>query len=354
MSSDHTIALDAMGGDFGPAATIPAAAMALEQAPYLRFLLFGDERKIQPLLNQNQKLKDASTVHHTDRVIAGDEKPAAALRSGRDSSMRLAIDAVKDGRAGGIVSAGNTGALMATAKMVLKCLPGIHRPAIASVFPTMRGETAVLDLGANIACDAEILVQFALMGAIYARAVKGIDNPSVAILNVGSEDMKGRDQERAAAAILAQVKFPGRFTGFCEGNDIAKGTVDVVVTDGFTGNVALKVAEGVGDLTGSFIRDAFRSSLPARLGALLAYRALKRAKRRMDPRVYNGGMFLGLNGICVKSHGGMDAFGISRAILVAGDLVKQGYNDRVAKEINQLMGQESFMASLAAYEQEGA
>lgn len=354
MTVNHTIAIDAMGGDFGPPVTIPATALALAQSPDLRFLLFGDESKIRPWLDRHPEMKAAAAIHHTDRVIAGDEKPAVALRTGRSSSMRLAIDAVKEGRAGGIVSAGNTGALMATAKMVLKCLPGIHRPAIASVFPTMRGETAVLDLGANIACDAEILVQFALMGAIYARAVKGIDNPSVAILNVGSEDMKGHDQVRAAAAILSQVQFPGRFTGFCEGNDIAKGTVDVVVTDGFTGNVALKVAEGVGDLTSSFIRDAFRSSLLARIGALFAYSALKKAKRRMDPRVYNGGMFLGLNGICVKSHGGMDAYGFSRAILVAANLVKNNYSDRVAKEVNQLIGQESFMTSLAAYEQEGA
>jgi len=209
----------------------------------------------------------------------------------------------------------------------------------------------MLDLGANIICDAEILVQFAVLGAVYVRTVKQVASPSVALLNVGSEDMKGHDQVRAASAILSHVEFPGRFTGFCEGNDIPKGSVDVVVTDGFTGNVALKVAEGVADLTSGFMKEAFKSSLLARLGALLAYSALKKVKRRTDHRTYNGGMFLGLNGICVKSHGGMDVYGFSRAILVAGNLVKQGYNDRVAHEINQLMNQESFVSSLAAYEQ---
>jgi glycerol-3-phosphate acyltransferase PlsX len=354
MSVKHTIAIDAMGGDFGPSATVPATALALKESPGLHFIFFGDESKIRPLIDQHPELKSVSTIHHTTRIIAGDEKPVTALRTGRDSSMRLAIDAVKEGQAGGVVSAGNTGALMATAKMVLKCLPGIHRPAIASVFPTKRGRTVVLDLGANISCDAEILVQFALLGAVYARTVAGIPAPTVGILNVGSEDMKGSDQVRGAASILSHVEFTGKFTGFVEGNDIPRGTVDVVVTDGFTGNVALKVAEGVAELTSHIIKDAFKSSGLAKLGAMLAYGALQRAKKKVDHRVYNGGMFLGLGGICVKSHGSMDAFGISRAILVAANLVSQGYNERVALEVAQLMAQESFQSGLAAYEQEGA
>lgn len=354
MSISNIIAVDAMGGDFGPSVTIPAAALALKERPETRFLFFGDERQIAPVLDREPSLQAAGTIHHTDKVIANDEKPVVALRTGRQSSMRLAIDAVSNGLAGGVVSAGNTGALMATAKMVLKCIPGIHRPAIASVLPTRMGSTVVLDLGANISCDAEILVQFAILGAVYARAVRGIASPSVGLLNIGSEDMKGHDQLRAAAAILSQVRFPGRFVGFVEGNDIPMGKTDVVVTDGFTGNVALKVAEGVGSLTGDFLKDAFKSSPLAMLGAMFAAGALKRLKRRLDPRFYNGGMFLGLGGICVKSHGGMDAYGFSRALLVAADLVVQDYNRRVVSEIESLMKQESFVSGLAAYEAEGS
>lgn len=351
---NHTIAVDAMGGDFGPSVTVPAAAMTLKERAETRFLFFGDERQINPLLEKEPALRAVSAVHHTDKIIANDEKPVVALRTGKQSSMRLAIDAVGNGQAGGVVSAGNTGALMATAKMVLKCIPGIQRPAIASVLPTRSGATVVLDLGANISCDAEILVQFAILGAVYARAVRGIASPSVGLLNIGSEDMKGHDQLRAASGLLSQVKFPGRFVGFVEGNDIPMGKTDVVVTDGFTGNVALKVAEGVGSLTSDFLKDAFKSSPLAMLGAALASGALKKLKQRLDPRFYNGGMFLGLGGICVKSHGGMDAYGFSRALLVAADLVAQDYNRRVISEIESLMKQESFVSGLAAYEAEGS
>ncbi len=337
-----------MGGDFGPDIVVPAAALAFEQlGDHVRFLFYGDRARIDAVMNGFPALRRVSDIHHTDKVIPNDEKPSVALRTGKDSSMRLAIEAVKSGAADSVVSAGNTGALMATAKLLLRCLPGINRPAIASVFPTMKQETVMLDLGANLTCDAEILVQFALMGAVYARVVKGISHPSVGLLNVGTEEMKGPEYVRAAAAILGEVEFPGTFYGFVEGDDIPHGTVDVVVTDGFTGNVALKVAEGVGDLTGAFIKDAFQSSLLARLGGLLAIQALKKAKSRIDPRYYNGGMFLGLNGICVKSHGGMDAYGFSRAIMVAANLVSQGYNRRVAHEIEQLMEQETFFSGIA-------
>lgn len=347
-SENQTIALDAMGGDFGPEVVVPAAAAALEElGGKVEFIFFGDENRIKPLLGKYDALQNVSRVRHTDKMIANDEKPSVALRTGRESSMRLAIDAVKEGQADSIVSAGNTGALMATAKMVLKCLPGINRPAIASVFPTMKDDTVMLDLGANLACDAEILVQFALLGAVYARTVSGVARPSVGILNVGSEDMKGPESVREAAAILSHVEFPGEFTGFVEGNDIPMGTVNVVVTDGFTGNVALKVAEGVGDLSAGFFKEALSSTILSRLGALLAMGALKKVKQRIDPRFYNGGMFLGLNGICVKSHGGMDAYGFSRAIIVAANLVAQGYNKKVATEVEQLMSQESFMTASA-------
>lgn len=345
-SYQQTIALDAMGGDFGPPVVVSAASIALKQlGAGVQFQFFGDESKIKPLLDADTALAAVSTIHHTDQVIANDEKPSAAIRR-KDTSMRLAIDAVKNGSAQSVVSAGNTGALMATAKLALRCLPEINRPAIASVLPGKQGDTVMLDLGANLTCDAPILVQFAILGSVYARAVKGIENPTVGILNVGSEDMKGPDNVREAAAILSDVEFHGDFIGFVEGDDLAEGAVDVIVTDGFTGNVALKVAEGVGKLTRYYMKEAFMSSLPAKLGAFLASGALKKVKKRMDPRFYNGGMFLGLGGICVKSHGGMDAYGFSQAILVAANLVEQGYNDRVAREIEQLMGQNAAATAL--------
>jgi phosphate acyltransferase len=343
MPDTITIALDAMGGDLGPAAVIPGAAEALKTDPNLKFILFGRQKDIETQLNRYPALRGACLIHHTEQVIANDEKPAQALRQGRESSMRKAIDAVADGRAACVVSSGNTGALMATAKVVLKMLPGIHRPAIASVFPSQKGQVVMLDLGANLTCDPEMLVQFAILGTVYARAIRGIERPTVGLLNVGSEEMKGHDELRAAAAMLQGLTFPGKFYGFIEGNDIPLGTTDVVVTDGFTGNVALKVAEGVGKLTGSFIKQAFKSSPLAMIGALFASGALRRLKHRVDPRLYNGGMFLGLNGICVKSHGGSDAVGFSRAVLVAADLVRKGYNLKVAKEIEAVMGQESFV-----------
>ena len=350
-----TIALDAMGGDFGPPVIVPAASLALAELPEgARFIFFGDQSRIVPLLERYPQLKNVSSIRHTDKVVGSHEKPSAALRNGKDSSMRLAIDAVKNGEADGIVSAGNTGALMATAKMVFKCLSGIHRPAIASVFPSIKGDTVMLDLGANVVCDAEILTQFAVLGAVYARVVKGINNPTVGLLNVGTEDMKGHEQVRAAHAILSSIEFPGQYEGFVEGNDVTRGTVDVVVTDGFTGNVALKVGEGVGELTNHFIKDAFRSSLLAQIGGLLCYGALKRVKQKLDPRNYNGGMFLGLDGICVKSHGGTDAVGFRHSILMAANLVRQGYNKRVAHEIEQLMNQESFLSGIAAQTSEGS
>lgn len=336
-----------MGGDHGPGAVIPGAALALKSRPNLKFIMVGDEKLIQQQLARYPALKPVSAIIHTDKAVQSDDKPAQALRNGRDSSMRLAINAVSEGRAQCVVSGGNTGALMAMAKMVLKCLPGIQRPAIASVFPTMRGETTVLDLGANLECDAELLVQFAVLGSVYSRVVRGHEMPTVGILNVGSEDMKGHEELRNAAAILQQVKFPGKYHGFVEGNDIPAGTVDVIVTDGFTGNVALKVAEGVGKLTSHMLKQALKSSPFSVVGAALAYGALKGVKKRMDPRLYNGGMFLGLNGVCVKSHGSMDEVGIGNAIKVAADMVASSFNARVAQEIQQVMSQESFITPAA-------
>lgn len=343
MTYNQTIALDAMGGDFGPDIIVPGAAAALERLPGVQFLFFGDEAKIASVLNKHAALKKVSAIIHTDKKIAGSDKPSAAIRASKDTSMRLAIEAVKEGRAGSVVSAGNTGALMALSKMILKTLPGIERPAIASSFPNAKdGSTLMLDLGANLECDAEVLVQFALLGATYARVVLGIETPTVGILNVGTEDMKGHEEVRAASALLSTVKFNGAYKGFIEGNDITKGTVDVVVTDGFTGNVALKTAEGVGKLTAQFLKDAFKSSPLAMLGYFLAAGAMKKLKGRIDPSKYNGGMFLGLDGVAVKSHGSSNIAGTENAILVAANLVHNGFNARVAKEISEVMAQPAF------------
>lgn len=340
-----------MGGDFGPAVVIPAAALALKEIPALRFIVYGDEKKVLPLLDQHPAVKAVTTFHHTDKSVASDVKPSVALRTGKDSSMRLAIEAVKAGQAGAVVSAGNTGALMAMAKLALRTLPGIERPALASVMPSKKGSCVVLDLGANVSCDADILVQFAIMGAVYARNVRGIEKPTVALLNVGSEDMKGNDQVREAAATIADLEhFPGDFRGFVEGNDISLGTVDVVVTDGFTGNIALKVTEGVATLMKQFMKEAFTSSPLAILGMILASGAMKRLKKRMDPRLYNGGMFLGLDGVCVKSHGGMDEIGFRSAILMAANLVEHGFNKGVAAELEQLANEQAIVPAVTAIE----
>ena len=317
VSARLILALDAMGGDHAPSAVIRGANLALRRHPQTEFLFFGRESQLRPMIDRMRKLRGASRIIHTDDVVSSDEKPSVALRSGRNSSMRLAINAVRDGEARAVVSGGNTGALMAMAKFALKTLPGVDRPAIGSFFPTLRGETVMLDMGANVACDARNLVQFAVMGSCFARSVLGIPQPTCALLNVGSEDMKGGETLQEAAALLRSLSFPGEFVGFVEGDDIAKGTVDVVVTDGFTGNIALKTAEGTATLYTEFLRRTFRSSLLAGLGYLLARPAMHKLRKRVDPRRYNGAVFLGLNGIAVKSHGGTDALGFAHAIGVA-------------------------------------
>ncbi len=350
MSGHLTIALDAMGGDLGPEAVIPAAHMAHKKMKNLRFMIFGDTKKIEPLMENYPQLKKISEIIHTDYAVSPHEKPAAALRSGRHSSMRLAINAVSDKKAHCVVSGGNTGALMAMAKMVLKCLPGIERPAIASLLPTVDKEIVMLDLGANLECTAEMLVQFAIMGSVYSRVVRGHAQPSVGLLNIGSEDAKGHDEIREAASILQRVNFPGRYVGFVEGNDIPMGTVDVVVTDGFTGNVALKTAEGVSKLISTLLKRHLKKSPLAMLGAMLASGALKKLKNDMDPRLYNGGMFLGVDGVCVKSHGGMDAVGFCNAILYAAEIADKNFNVRVASEISEVMAEQQRIKSEIAGE----
>jgi len=336
VSGGVTIALDAMGGDRAPGMVVSGADIALQRHPEIRFLLFGAEQEVSPLLAKIPRLAGAMTVHHTDEAVADDARPSVALRAGRQTSMRLAIDAVADGRADGVVSAGNTGALMAIAKFVLKTLPGIDRPAIASFFPTRRGESVMLDLGANVECDEENLVQFALMGDVFARTVLGLIEPTVGLLNVGSEDMKGNDAVRGASTRLRSAVSPVHFHGFIEGDDIAAGAVDVVVTDGFTGNVAVKTAEGTAKLFGEFLEAAFHHSVSARIGYLFARRTLRKLRMRLDPRRYNGAIFLGLGGIAVKSHGSTDAFGFANAIGVAVDMKANGVLEKIRVELERL------------------
>ncbi len=337
--TDFALALDAMGGDNAPDMVVKGASIALQRFPKVKFLLFGDSERLKRLVERTPRLKDACTIHHTDQVVRSDEKPSQALRSGRGSSMRLAINALHEGAASAVVSAGNTGALMAMAKFVLKTMPGVNRPAMASFFPTLRGESVMLDLGANVQCDANNLVQFAIMGNVFARSVLGILHPSIAILNVGSEDQKGHEYLREAAATLRALPLPGRFHGFVEGDDIAKGTVDVVVSDGFAGNVAVKTLEGTAKLYANFLRETFRSSLLARIGYLLARPALNTLRVRTDPRRYNGAIFLGLNGVVVKSHGGTDALGFANAIGVAVDMLMHHSLDRIRGDFAKLTEQ---------------
>ena len=349
MSATVTISIDAMGGDHAPGMVIEGVRLAHVRLPHVRYLLFGDAARLEPLLDAAPELKGVCQVRHTEESVSGDAKPSQVLRTGRKSSMWLAVDAVAKGEAAGIVSAGNTGALMAVSKFVLRTLPGVDRPAIAGLFPTIRGETVMLDLGANVECSASNLVQFAVMGEVFARHVLGLEQPTIGILNIGSEELKGNDAVRTAANALRETHLPIRFHGFVEGNDICAGTVDVVVSDGFTGNIALKTAEGTVKLYSTCLKQAFQNSLLAKIGYLFAKPALNKVKVRTDPRRYNGAMFLGLNGIAVKSHGGTDAFGFANAIGVAVDLVAHGYNDRIRKEMECLKSQEGQgAASLAA------
>jgi glycerol-3-phosphate acyltransferase PlsX len=342
-----TISIDAMGGDHGPDSSIAGAALIQQEDPHIRFLIYGDENRIYPILSRHKGLQAVSKVIHTDKIVRSDDKPSLALRSSQGTSMRLAIEAVQTKQADAAVSSGNTGALMALAKVILRPIPGIHRPAIASLLPAKTGDTVMLDLGANVLVDAENLAQFAVMGAIFAKAHKNIAVPTVGLLNVGSEEMKGPDHVRGAAAILSKVDFGGHYHGFVEGDDITNGTVDVVVCDGYAGNIALKTTEGVGKLAGHYFKEAIQSDLLAMLGGALAFFALKRFKKKMDPRLYNGGVFLGLNGLCIKSHGGSDALAFSSALRLAVQLARHGYIKKVVDDINHLMSQESFLAQSA-------
>ena len=339
MSAEKVVlALDGMGGDNAPAVVVNGAAIARERYPGTTFLLFGDAARLKPLVDRHKNLAKACEIVAAEDVVTGEDKPTFALRRRRKSSMWLAVDAAARGRADSVVSAGNTGALLAISMFAMRMVAGAHRPALASFLPTTRGETVMLDLGANLNCDAENLAEFAIMGSVFCQLLQGQDRPRVGILNVGSEDLKGHEELRQAAAWLRRDGVPIDFHGFIEGNDIGSGTVDVVVTDGFTGNVALKAIEGTAKLYTGLVRDAFRTSTFAKIGYLFASGAWVKLRKRVDPRRYNGGVFLGLDGISVKSHGGTDQLGFAYAIGVAVDLVRYNYKDKVVEALARLHG----------------
>jgi glycerol-3-phosphate acyltransferase PlsX len=331
-----TISLDAMGGDHGPSVVIPGAAIALERRPDTRFVIYGDEKQVLPLLDQHPRLKAVTTFHHTDVSVKMDDKPSQALRSGRyKSSMWKSIEACKTGEAHVTVSAGNTGALMAMSKFCLRLMARIERPAIAAIWPTIRGESIVLDVGATIGADAAHLFDMAIMGAAMARIVFDIDRPTVGLLNVGVEEIKGVEAVKEAGKMLREANLPNLdYRGFVEGDDLGKGTVDVVVTEGFTGNIALKTAEGTAKQIAEYLRAAMSRSLLSKLGYLLAKGAFSALKEKMDPRKVNGGVFLGLDGVVIKSHGGTDAVGFASAVELGYEMARYELLTKVREMID--------------------
>lgn len=328
-----TLAVDAMGGDKAPEMVVEGVSIAAKRYPNVHFLLFGDECQLKALICDY--LKNRTTIVHCDEFISPHMKPILAIRSMPKSSMRLAIKSVSEGKAQGVISAGNTGAYLALAKMILKTLPGIDRPALASLIPTLRSESVMLDLGANLECTAQNLAQFAIMGEMFARRVLSLPNPTVGLLNVGSEDVKGSQQVKDGASLIRESNIRENFKGFIEGDDIPRGTVDVVVTDGFTGNAVLKAGEGVLQLALSYFKQAFKSSWMAKCGYLLARPMIKKLSYRLDYRRYNGGIWLGLNGVAIKSHGGTDALGFAHAVDIAVDMITSCMNEHLIKEFTQ-------------------
>ena len=332
MVRELILSLDAMGGDAGPAAILAGAAIARRRHPKVRFLLHGDEGILKPLFARYRVLAKCAEIRHAPGVVHMSEKPSQALRRGRNSSMWNAIESVAKREADVAVSSGNTGAMMAISMFRLGVIEGIQRPAIAVIWPTMRGQSVVLDVGANAGCDASQLVDFAVMGEAFARAIFGIDRPTVGLLNIGEEEVKGIEPVKRAAQILRASRLPIEFCGFVEGDDIGAGAVDVVVADGFTGNVALKTAEGTAKLVTHYLRSALKRSFFGRLGAILAAGALRALKKKLDPRSLNGGVFLGLNGVVVKSHGSADALGFASAIDLAIDMASSDMLSRISSD----------------------
>ncbi len=339
MTASRIVALDAMGGDFGPEVVIPGAAISLVRHPSLEFLLCGNEARIAPVLANHPDLARRSRIIHTTSVIEMDDKPSQALRRGKGSSMWRAVEAVQSGEAEVVVSGGNTGALMALARLLLKPIGDIERPAIAALWPTVRSECIVLDVGANIGASARQLCDYALMGSAMARALFHLERPSVGLLNVGVEEIKGVEEVKQAHAWLKDMTdLPIDYRGFVEGDAIGQGVADVIVVEGFAGNIALKTAEGTARQVGQYLKAAMTRSLWSRLGALLASGAFTVLRRKLDPRRANGGTFLGLNGLAIKSHGGTDALGFASAVDLGYDMAESRLLDRLAADLASFHG----------------
>ena len=336
MASSPRIAIDAMGGDIGPAVMIAGMARARRKDRTLRFDVYGDEALIAPELAKHQPLIEATTIHHTTDAIEASEKPSQAIRRAKTTSMGMAINAVKEAISDAALSGGNTGALMAMSKLALRTMPGIDRPALAALLPTLGSTDCVmLDLGANTECDAQNLVQFAVMGSAYSRTVLGIAKPRVKLLNIGTEDLKGTGELKEAAGLLREAdSLPLRFEGFTEGDRLSRGDIDVVVTDGFSGNIALKTAEGTARFVTDLLRRAFTSSLRSKAGFALSKPALNLLKTHLDPNNHNGAVFLGLNGLVVKSHGGANAKGVANAIGVAASMVRNDITRKIGEDLD--------------------
>ncbi len=330
------IAIDAMGGDGGVRVMTAGAALAAQRHPHIRFLFVGDEDRIKLRLEPHPTLRAASEILHCDTVVSGDDKPTReALRLGRATSMGMAIDAVKRGDAGGALSAGNTGMLMAMAKLALRTMPGIDRPALSALLPTLGdNDVVMLDLGANTEVDAKNLVQFAVMGAAYARMAMGLERPRVALLNIGTEDQKGTDEIREAAALLREAAdLPLDFRGFIEGDKLSRGDVDVIVHDGFSGNIALKTIEGTARFVTDLLKRAFTSSIRSKVGFLISRPATELLRHHLDPNNHNGAVFLGLNGVVLKSHGSADEKGVANAVHVCAQLVEKDIVGQVQADL---------------------
>lgn len=333
MSDIIRISVDAMGGDKGPRVALGGARLELRQRKNISFIFHGREAELQPILDELPDLKAVSRIVHSDNVITMEEKPSQALRKGRgNSSMWAALESVKNGDADVVISGGNTGALMAMATFCLRPMEGIQRPAIAALWPTLRTDIIVLDVGATVGGDARQLVDFSILGSALARALFDQEAPTVGLLNVGTEEMKGHDEVKEAARALAAASGAGFiYHGFVEGDDIGKGTVDVVVTEGFTGNIALKTAEGTARQIGNYLRSAFRADPLSQLGAAIAGQAIEALRRKLDPRNINGGVFLGLNGIVIKSHGGTDEVGFKAAVSLAYEMARNRLMDKIGE-----------------------
>ena len=337
MDGGPRIAIDAMGGDTGVSAMIAGASRALRKDPSLRFTFYGDEQTVRAEIEGHKNLRSGVSLVHSPESIDPREKPSQAIRRARTTSMGMAINAVKEEKADAALSGGNTGALMAMSKLALRTMPGIDRPALAALLPTL-GETDVimLDLGANTECDAQNLVQFAVMGAAYARCVLGIARPRVKLLNIGTEELKGTDELKDAAALLREADYlPFSFEGFTEGDKLSRGNVDVVVTDGFSGNIALKTAEGTARFVTDVLRRAFKSSLRSKAGFALSKPALNLLKVHLDPNNHNGAVFLGLNGLVVKSHGAANPKGVANAIRVAASMVRNDITRKIGDDLDK-------------------